>query len=405
MIDHSLPSSIITKFNDKFTRSVALPSQFSVTIENTKMNSNNESLSKHRYFTPNKSQSIVLLNSNSDNRQENVHPILKNGFMRPQVVNINSSNPNSNINSNGIYRENSQANQKYTKSELNPFYFMPRNQSANSISSSTSSMNSSSSIVYQNYVKVPVTVTNASTSNPNRLVTANKLSVNLTSQMEMDSKKAREAFFERIRHETSGKLKQEHNKPANQSSTSLNSTLSTSSTPTFTNHDEKKATSTQNMAKPFDAKTNFSNVVKIDTKFKNSTNSNSTNQQLNDSSMSTEAFTNKLNNSVSSASDSEKTSTNKLNKPQQINSATTPTITNNEENNLKNLKSLWNRRLSFNNEMIARKFKHFEKLDTGEIVKPNFVNSSLNFIPDPEESSPSKGMILKSIIVQFKYKC
>ena len=228
--------------------------------------------------------------------------------MRPQII-------NNNLNSNGnhIYKTEQQK-------ETSELYYIKKNSST----TSTTSIGSSSSIINSNMTsnqnhQRPVTATpnKASPVNSANILKANNLQ---NSQLDslLDSKKAREAFFERLRNTETQNI----NKNARLNSTPTVSAKENSKPnidlekpPTVTQHinkmltismnnninakppipnshktdeengnqigsktlmanKETNALSTElnaafnNAAKPFDIKNNFSNVVKIDMKFK-----------------------------------------------------------------------------------------------------------------------------------------
>ena len=222
--------------------------------------------------------------------------------MRPQIIN-NSFNSNGNH----IYK----AEQQKETSEL---YYIKKNSSTTSTTSigSSSSIINSSFSTNQNHQRTPATSTPAKVS-PVNSANISKATQLQNSQLDslLDSKKAREAFFERLRNtetqninknarlnsgaaisptkdnskpnldnEKPPSVSQHINKTPNISmNNNINSKppLPNSNKPVEENINiklQKEMNGAEpnvafnNSAKPFDVKNNFSNVVKIDMKFK-----------------------------------------------------------------------------------------------------------------------------------------
>ena len=240
------------------------------------------------------------------------HPILKNGFMRPQIV-------NNNLNGNAT---NLKVEQQKETSEL---YYLKKNfstTSSTSIGSSSSLINSSLSTNQRSLVSTTTATTTTKIAPVNITSTTNisKATQLQNTQLDslLDSKKAREAFFERLRstenqtknarlntstptketpirinsseaekatHIVQGISKTPLNpnvnnnnnnniKPLTANTQKLNEEISYPKISKPVNIQASKENSGgepgsfSSVAKPFDARNNFSNVVRIDLKFK-----------------------------------------------------------------------------------------------------------------------------------------
>ncbi|CAF0928414.1 unnamed protein product [Brachionus calyciflorus] len=193
---------------------------------------------KHKYF------------DNSSNNRNNQHPILNNGFMKPQIV----------IGGNDTSFQN---------------------ETSSSSSSSTSSSNSS----FNN--------NNNTNINLNRRFSLNS---NQNESNILDSQKARDAFYKSLRtienkpsqtvvlnHQQQKQIinsKLQNNTSSSSSSSSSTSTSSIQSSSHNQSNSSRSTTScelkdlnlngndTKSLNRPYDFKNNFSNLVKIDTRFK-----------------------------------------------------------------------------------------------------------------------------------------
>lgn len=381
------------KFNEKFKLN---DNNFNNTTNNNELSNN-----KHnRYFSSIGRQ--VENNFPNEVDVEGQHPILRNGFMRPQIANSSTSTTPtlSNVNNSHII---------YSKPEISQQYFLSsRNYSSGSITSTLSSSSSNfvsnqsansnsrpqNSKIFSSSTSAIIATTTPGGGNS----ALSSGTSNLANQIEtlLDSKKAREAFFERLRSE-SLKVK--------------TSTISPRSSATKTPSNENMVNARLNegkiekiivkppqppstLAKHFDVKNNFSNVLKIDKKFCLS----ESDRELNRRNSFSQKFLNSIRKNGKNRENGtiiieeknvgenkkSETSVGKIGTDESSLKSPSSEIKSvynkNEENKLKNLKSLLNRRLSLNNELVDRKLKNnIEKFKDNDIIKENCINSSLNF--------------------------
>lgn len=168
--------------------------------------------SHNRYFSTNraanKARSNAAINSTTtNNNNESVNPILRNVFMRPQVISLNQQQPQ---------QSNNHVQNKSQQQQDTGMSISSSSSSSSSASSPTQSNSSSSSLSTTPQNETPSPPTTLQQQQPRsilrrgtsaRMAAAHKAAnapKNIANQIEnlLDSKKAREAFFERIRSET-----------------------------------------------------------------------------------------------------------------------------------------------------------------------------------------------------------
>ncbi len=408
------------------TKSKNLASPKSAVNGRPPLNSPKSQSSKNQIIPLPQSHQQVKVESNT------FHPILKNGFMRPQIINNNLNSNNSHI-----YKTEQQK-------ETNELYYIKKNNST----TSTASIGSSSSIITSSLPTNQSQQRTSATPTPAKVSPVNSANISKASQLQnsqldslLDSKKAREAFFERLRNTETQNI----NKNARLSSTPTkeNSKLNTidlEKPPTVNQHinkmlaismnnnnintkppiansnktDEENSNnpkgnrpSTANVAgtavidtngtfntgpKPFDAKNNFSNVVKIDMRFKSEsvekieTSDGQKNLGFLSSNLDNNEDYNKhklnLNNVVSSSNNnSNQESTNKVNSEQQQVSLQARKNSQELERAFvrDNLKNLFIRRNSLNGSDVKKKVPENQvELNESQISKTNELNLSEN---------------------------